>query len=202
MNYFYLVRHGQKVAIAGDPGLTDLGVKQAKMTADYLKNLPIKHLYTSPLKRCKETAEYISKRINLPVSEEKGLIERMNWGDDSNLNFEEFLKLWEYTSIHRNFKPKFGNSSIETGKRLKRAISKIYKQYPNSHSVLVTSAGTTVDFLRNVFSERTLKAIKSDFLEEKEKHIKECSITIIGVKNGKFYLEKLASVEHLPFPIE
>jgi len=38
MNTFYLIRHGQKVSEAGDPGLTELGKEQARKTAKFLKD--------------------------------------------------------------------------------------------------------------------------------------------------------------------
>lgn len=61
----YLVRHGQYQQnhtftdeLGG--GLTELGNEQAWLTAQALVELPIKHIYTSPLRRAVETAEVIA----------------------------------------------------------------------------------------------------------------------------------------------
>ena len=67
----YLVRHAKPAATWGeavDPGLDDLGRTQAASTAQRLHQacapLPI---VTSPLKRCRETAEQLSKLWNCDV---------------------------------------------------------------------------------------------------------------------------------------
>ncbi|MCB9454325.1 MAG: histidine phosphatase family protein [Anaerolineaceae bacterium] len=61
----YLVRHGQyhqnhthQDDLGG--GLTEMGSEQAWMAAQALASLPIKHIYTSPLRRAIETADIIA----------------------------------------------------------------------------------------------------------------------------------------------
>ena len=44
----------------GDPGLTELGRTQAARTAAKLRELPIHSLYCSPLRRARETAQFIA----------------------------------------------------------------------------------------------------------------------------------------------
>ena len=69
-----LIRHGESVAnkndiIQGhqDFPLTDFGKKQAEEAADYLlsNNFSIEKIYSSDLSRAKETAEIISKRLEV-----------------------------------------------------------------------------------------------------------------------------------------
>ncbi|MEL6868284.1 MAG: histidine phosphatase family protein [Pseudomonadota bacterium] len=57
----YLVRHGEAAAKWGDnpdPGLSELGARQALAAADILRSmsLPPAHIITSPLRRARETA--------------------------------------------------------------------------------------------------------------------------------------------------
>src|SRR6516162_1322111 len=59
-----LVRHAEPdweraFETASDPGLTDLGRKQAARVADHLKHRPLAALYCSPLERTKETAAVV-----------------------------------------------------------------------------------------------------------------------------------------------
>lgn len=60
MATLYLVRHAKPASTYGDsldPGLDDTGMTQAVRAADELKNLPNRlPVYTSPLRRCRETA--------------------------------------------------------------------------------------------------------------------------------------------------
>lgn len=73
MTTIILVRHGEndwvkKHRLAGwipDIHLNENGQKQAAAAADRLRHLPIKAIYTSPVTRCVETADYLAKATGL-----------------------------------------------------------------------------------------------------------------------------------------
>lgn len=75
MTHLYLVRHGENLANLTlefshrkvDYSLTPKGVLQAQQTADYLRDKAIHAVYSSPLKRAVETAEFIAQPIGLLV---------------------------------------------------------------------------------------------------------------------------------------
>lgn len=77
----YLVRHGSynpRVEATGEigPGLTALGVAQARLLAVRLQNLPVSTLIASPLKRARETAQVIHATLTgLPLSTDPNLAE-------------------------------------------------------------------------------------------------------------------------------
>lgn len=94
MTRVYLVRHGR--AAAGwdtdpDPGLDDEGRRQAASTADALSILPDMPLVSSPLRRCRETAAFLSAKwkydpvtiqssvAEIPSPEGVPLAERVDW---------------------------------------------------------------------------------------------------------------------------
>ena len=193
MNTFYLIRHGQKENIKEDPGLTELGQKQAKITGDYLKNKNVLKVFSSPQKRALQTALIIGKKLSLKVKIDKRLKERIDWGDYPDLPLAEFLKKWDYSSLHRNFKPEFGDSSIDAGNRLKMFICEISKKFPGKNIVLATHGGLITDLLRNLFSEEKLQKYKQDFPEEKGK---ECSITVLVKNNNDYLLKQVGSTDH------
>jgi broad specificity phosphatase PhoE len=63
-----LVRHGEAAAGWGDdldPGLSDLGLAQAGHAAESLKPLGPLPVFTSPLRRCRETAAPIAAQWNV-----------------------------------------------------------------------------------------------------------------------------------------
>ena len=83
---FYFLRHGEtdlnaRQLIAGsiDTELTELGRRQALDAADALADEPITAIYSSPLRRARDTAEPIATRLGLPVVIIAELAER-NWG--------------------------------------------------------------------------------------------------------------------------
>jgi probable phosphoglycerate mutase len=61
--------------------LNENGRKQAAAAAERLATLPVKALYSSPVLRCRETAEFIATQQNLPVNilEDVGEVRYGHW---------------------------------------------------------------------------------------------------------------------------
>ena len=197
MNIFYLIRHGQKVAEAGDPGLTEIGKEQAGKTAEFLKDKNISKIYSSTYKRTKETSEIIDTILKIGITFDDRLRERMNWGSIPNQNLEEFLKEWEYSNLHRDFKPKAGHSSLQSGKDAFNVISEISTSLSDCNIVIITHGGVICDLLRNLFLDNELRKLKPDFPEKLDKLIKECSITTLIKDNDKYSLKEIGAVDYL-----
>lgn len=79
MTLVYLVQHGDKQRLPGNPGLTSLGREQASQAGGWLKDQAIRALYSSPLRRARETAACIGQVTGLPVILDDRLRERLNW---------------------------------------------------------------------------------------------------------------------------
>lgn len=105
MTTIYLVRHGQKLPHAGDPGLTEIGLQQAKETGEYLKQFLITKLIASPYKRTVETAQQISSALDIEYTLHNALVERMNWSDQG-VTRQEFLQEWIKATNDREYIPK------------------------------------------------------------------------------------------------
>jgi hypothetical protein len=112
---FYVVQHGEKESRPGDPGLTDLGCRQASGTASRLHQVGVSAVFSSPMRRARETAGFIASAIGVPVREDSRLRERMN-GDGAQ-TFEEFLADWAASVRDRSFVPRTGDSSWQAGER-------------------------------------------------------------------------------------
>jgi broad specificity phosphatase PhoE len=75
MPRFYMIRHGKPAAVWGgaddDPGLDDTGRAQAEAARDRLLALPPgerpKRVVSSPLRRCRETAEPTARALGVEV---------------------------------------------------------------------------------------------------------------------------------------
>ena len=87
----YLIRHGEAAASWGnhpDPGLSDLGQAQAEAVAEELERHGIRQIVSSPMQRCRETAQPLELRLGLEavisqaVSEietPSGVSDRISW---------------------------------------------------------------------------------------------------------------------------
>jgi len=95
MTDIILARHGEtewnvKEVFRGriDVDLTETGLKQAELLADYLRDARIQAVYTSPLKRSLKMAELIAGHHKLGVTPAPGLID-LDFGKWHGLSQEE-----------------------------------------------------------------------------------------------------------------
>ena len=198
MTTFYLLRHGTKENLEGEPSLSKIGKKQAEKTAQYLQNENIRAIYASPMRRTKQTAEIIAKVLKLSTSIDDRLRERMNWGDVKGQSFDQFMEEWTKTDRDRYYQPNHGNSSFRTGENIKSLMEEAAKKYDNQNILIVTHGGTIGDFLRNILPEKDLPIITNTQLNTKHIEIVECSLTIVKRENNDYSLELVGSFHHLP----
>jgi broad specificity phosphatase PhoE len=134
MTFLYFVRHGESVANSHrqfanrgqGPGLTEVGHRQAALTASRLADKGIERVYSSPLLRARQTADAIARTLEIDVTETEALREYdvgTFEGTVDEENWEEYLKteddwllrhLWDrrsgvtgesYLDIERRFAP-------------------------------------------------------------------------------------------------
>lgn len=195
MTTFYIIRHGDKHPVPPDPGLNDLGHKQAHATAQYLKQFPITEVVASPLLRTQETARCIADALQLSVETDARLRERLNWGDDPAQSREDFIDLWRQTSKDREFSPHIGNSSRSAGRNFEEIVSEL-SQNEHQHIALVTHGGVIADFLRNVFPESELEALVTEYPDGFDYEVRECSVTEVVITD-KIELIRANDITHL-----
>ena len=179
----YLVQHGEKEPVPGDPGLTPAGRQQASRTGRWLHGRGVHAVYTSPLRRARETADCIASVTGLAVQPDARLAERLNW--DGSQPYEAFLALWARTIEDRDFIPPGGESSRQAAARLQAFLAAL-PDTPGPVAV-VTHGGITTDLLRNLLDE---DALPPDLLTA---GIPPCAVTTIDDLTAVM----IASTEHL-----
>ena len=129
-----LVRHGQSEwneqnLFTGwkDPGLTELGIKEAKNAGSLIsdKGIQFDEMFTSMLVRAQDTGAIILDSINqqnIPITKSKALNER-NYGSLAGLNKDDARKKWGEEQVHiwrRSFDipPPEGESLKDTAERV------------------------------------------------------------------------------------
>jgi broad specificity phosphatase PhoE len=148
----YLVQHGEKEPLPGDPGLTPAGRQQASRTGRWLHDCGAAALYSSPMRRARETADCIASVTGLAIRPDARLAERLNW--DGAQPFEAFLALWARTASDRDLVPPGGGSSRQAGARLQAFLAGL----PGAHGpvAVVTHGGITTELLRNLHDDDDL----------------------------------------------
>jgi broad specificity phosphatase PhoE len=197
MTTFYLIRHGKKEGVPGNPSLVNSEKSDVKLTAKYLKTKRIKKIFSSPMKRTMETSGIIAKELGLRVMVDKRLRERLNWGDKVGETWEDFWSEWQKTDLDRDYQPSYGYSSREAGKRLQSFMEEISKKCNDKAEILiVTHGGIIGDLLRNIFPIEKLPHKINKISGAKYIEILECSITMLK-KDRAYTLEKINNISHL-----
>ncbi len=108
----YLIRHGQSAGNAegrfgghGPTPLSDLGQRQAELTAEGLAKENISAIYSSDLYRAVQTAEPLSRLVGIPVLTKPAFRER-NVGVLEGLTFDESKQHHPkdyYALVNRNY---------------------------------------------------------------------------------------------------
>jgi broad specificity phosphatase PhoE len=110
MTEIILVRHGEtewnvKEVFRGrtDVELNETGIRQAELLAQYLSNIKIAAVYSSPLKRALKTAEMIATYHNLDVEIAPGLID-FDYGEWQGLSHRQVKNRYKepYTQWLKN----------------------------------------------------------------------------------------------------
>jgi broad specificity phosphatase PhoE len=177
----WLVRHAEREATSGDPGLTAAGRLHAHELAKVLGAQGVAAVYTSPLRRASETAEVISSALGRPLVVEPDLRERANWGDVPGESFETFTALWERCSRERDYAPPGRDSARTAGARLGRFLERSRREHAGRSQaasiVAVTHGGLIVDFVVDTFEAADIATHQPDFDPIFGAGIATCSVT-------------------------
>ena len=120
----YFIRHGQtpynkvgKLQGILDIPLSAIGRKQAKVSAEKLKEYKIDIIYSSPLKRTLSTANFINKYHNLNIITDKRIVER-GFG-----NFEGTKNVLSNISDYLDFELNLNTNNVESIQALFKRIN-------------------------------------------------------------------------------
>ncbi|MGQ9475283.1 MAG: histidine phosphatase family protein [Actinomycetota bacterium] len=152
MGTVYLLRHGeteyhaqQRLLGRLDIGLNERGREQALKVVDFFRGLRLDAIYSSPLKRCLETAGPIARERGLTIQVLEGLME-VDMGDWDGRTFEELFR--EEGELVGKWMRNPSSVAIPGGEdfgtvrdRVMSAVREIISRHPGDQRVLVVSHG-------------------------------------------------------------
>jgi len=200
----YFVRHGQTVWNVekrfqglSDSPLTELGITQAKLLSEKLKDIKFDKFYSTSLKRANDTANYIKGNREQEVEIFDDFVE-ISMGDMEGIQQEEFKKL--YPEQVKNFffnqleydPSSFGGESfLEVRERVAKGLDKFIELNKDYERVLVVSHGATLKTLLHYISGKDISTLSDEVIP------KNTSYTIVKYENGKFEITDFSNVSHL-----
>jgi len=154
-----IIRHGQSEAdilnvIEGraDFNLTELGQQQASLMAEWVSGyMKIDKLFSSSLKRARQTADKLSKATNVPIEEMDDLMEWKN-GLIAGLSRQEANEKYPPPQVkHPHTAMYEQESNIEFRARAEVALSKIINENPTDSKIAIISHGGMINRLFQSF---------------------------------------------------
>ncbi len=189
----YLIRHGETdqnkckcLQGRSDIELNEYGRELARKTAEGLKDIPFDIIFTSPLKRARETAEIIRGKREIPlVLEER--IQEISFGEYEGLCYgkenysipdKDFMNFFNEP---QDYKTPPGGESLEevitrTGEFLQEILQK--EMYKDKNILLSTHGCALKACLANING-----SLLAEFWGEGVH--KNCAVSLIEVKEGK-----------------
>lgn len=189
----YLIRHGETdqnkckcLQGRSDIELNEYGRELARKTAEGLKDIPFDIIFTSPLKRARETAEIIRGKREIPIALEER-IQEISFGEYEGLCYgkENYsipdMDFMNFFNKPQDYKTPPGGESLEevitrTGEFLQEILQK--EAYKDKNILLSTHGCALKACLANVNG-----SLLADFWGEGVH--KNCAVSLIEVKEGK-----------------
>ena len=200
---FILVRHGESLGNAArivlghtDMDLSELGYRQAKCTADYLKDVKIDEIYSSDLQRARNTAFEHAKIRGMEVKTSEKLRE-IFCGDWEKQSVPEVRE--KYPDVYDiQWIGGFGTFTFPGGESTQHAGARFYKEI---RRIAEENCGKTVLVAAHAAVIRAFWAIMAKI--EPEKVAEElpfptnASYSLFSYENGEFVLDSYSCDEHL-----
>ena len=200
----YFVRHGQTIWNVekrfqglSDSPLTELGITQAKLLGEKLKDIKFDKFYSTSLKRAYDTANYIKGNRKQKVEIFDDFVE-ISMGDMEGIKQEDFKKLYPeqvknffFNQLEYNPSSFGGESFLEVRERVIRGLNKFIELNKNYERVLVVSHGATLKTLLHYISGKDISTLSDEVIP------KNTSYTIVKYENGKFEITDFSNTSHL-----
>ncbi len=208
----YVIRHGEtRLKDIGqlqgwvDEPLNENGISLARITGEALKEVPFDIVFTSPLKRARETAELVTapsqeyQGREIPIVNEDRLKE-LNWGSWESLgcteeNFaipdrERYNKFFT-DGLHFEGSPD-GESIADVCLRTKSFFEElIHDPRYQDKTVLISTHGCAMRAMLNSYYEDS-----SDFWQGTVPY--NCAVTILTAEDGEVHFEEKDKIYYDP----
>jgi broad specificity phosphatase PhoE len=140
-----IVRHGRTAANAGglllgraDPPLDDEGTRQAESLSGACAPLDVVRIVTSPLGRCRQTAEAIAATSPVPVEVDERWIE-LDYGELDGVPVADVPdETWRRWRVDPEFAPPGGETLATLGTRVREACEELRESALTTDVVVVT----------------------------------------------------------------
>ncbi|MCP3748023.1 MULTISPECIES: histidine phosphatase family protein [Paenibacillus] len=141
MKKIYFVRHAQATGQEPDARLTDEGTRQAEQLADFMENVGVEYIVSSPWIRAVRTIQPLAERRQLQVYTDLRLQERVLSGE----HLDHWLDVLEQTYLDEDLKLEGGESSREAADRGIQLVQELIERAEKT--VIIVTHGALLSLL-------------------------------------------------------
>ena len=195
-----LVRHGatdwnleRRCQGSSDRDLSEVGIRQAEQIASLLSGEDIQAIYSSHLRRARQTAEYISQPHDLPVLIEEdvreldhGHLEGLTFNQIKQ-NYAEFLLRWR--SEPAEIRVPGGERLADVAERAWNGLNQIVQRHLDAERILVVSHNFPIVGI-------VCRVTGTDLNQYRSFHVDPCGVTRLGYDAGRWNLTEVNSREY------
>ena len=136
--------------------LSDLGHQMAEAAAEFLSKNEIIHLVASPLERAQQTAEPLSKILEVPITTDERVIEAENLFEGRTFGVGDgaLRRPANWWKLRNPFRPSWGEPYAEIAKRMRAAIADA-RAAAHGHEAVIVSHQLPVWIARRSFEGKT-----------------------------------------------
>ena len=136
--------------------LSDLGHEMAEAAADFLSKNEIIHLVASPLERAQQTAEPLSKLLEVEITTDERVIEAENLFEGRTFGVGDgaLRRPANWWKLRNPFRPSWGEPYAEIAKRMRAAIADA-REAARGHEAVIVSHQLPVWIARRSFEQKT-----------------------------------------------
>lgn len=203
MPLIYFIRHAENRANVErvmshkviDYPLTEQGEKQAEALGQWFLDRALGAIYTSPLRRARQTAEKVAEATGAPVFEREDLIE-LNVGELDGKGdpaswaiHDEVCARWRIGDREARFPG--GESFEEVFERVHRVVHEAIGLHPDEDVALVAHGGIFTSVLPRLCAV-------PDYDWSAQLKLGNTAITILRHDGGELACERWGGLDHLP----
>jgi broad specificity phosphatase PhoE len=173
-----------------DPPLTSKGIEQTHKLVKRLNNLHFDKIYSSDLKRAKQTSEIIQKTIKSDIILSDAFRE-INMGELFQKSWNEYPEIYAKWKLHEeDISYPNGENGADVWNRCKKEIELIEK-IPYERIIIVCHGGTIRSIICGILKIPQQKRFYLGFPPE------NCSISMILYQENEYYMHTFNDYKHI-----
>ncbi|MEH7073071.1 histidine phosphatase family protein [Neobacillus drentensis] len=173
----YVIRHCEADGQSSEALLTEKGIRQAAVLAEFFANVKMNRIISSPFRRAIQSIEQVAKREQTTLELEDRLAERIL----STEVLPNWLEKLEATFTDLDLKFDRGESSREAMNRIVSVVNETFKS--NSETTLIVTHGNLLSLL--------LKYYDADFGFEQWKGLNNPDVFLLKFNNDEVTIERM-----------